>query len=291
MRHRIIAIALLLFVTSPALAGKRKVLVLPLGGNAPAETRTKLSASFQKMARVLDGEVQAGNTSLADTATALGCDPAKSACLENVRTTLGVDELVYGTADEDGGTIVVVAKRYEKGKEPRELTVTQPVSEPPSKIEAQLLPVFGNDPLPAPGEPAPPTVEETPTEPTAPVQEPPPVTEVPDGNKRDRNIAIGVTAGGGVVFLLGLALWQQAGDLQDDIDKAMPTDQDDIDDLKSKEDKASSRAWAGNICVVLGLGVAGYGAYRLWKWSKSSSVTVTPAATEGGAAVFVGGRW
>lgn len=284
MIQRIVALALsLALLASPALAGKRKVLVLPLDGNAPAETRAKLSASFQKMARVLDGEVQSGNTSLDDTATAIGCDPTEPACLENVRTTLGVDELVYGTADEDGGTIVVVAKRYQKGKEPRALTVRQPASEPPNKIEPQLLPVFSNDPPPPANNTTPPTT----TEPIVPV-----TPDAPEGrSKRGRNIAIGVTVGGGVLVLLGLALWQQASDLQSDIDKAMPADQADIDDLKATEDKASNRAWAGNAFVVVGLGVAGYGAYRLWKWSKNSSVTVTPTPTEGGAAVFVGGRW
>jgi hypothetical protein len=293
MIHRTVALALsLVLLASPAIAGKRKVLVLPLDGSAPAETRTKLSASFQKMARVLEGEVQAGNTSLGDTATAIGCDPTQPACLENVRTTLGVDELVYGTADENGTMIVVVAKRYQKGKDPRALTVTQPASEPPSKIEAQLLPVFGNDPLPQQTDP-PPVPPPGPTEPVTPVQQPE-TPESPEGAsaKRDRNIAIGITAGGGVLVLLGLALWQQAGGLQDDIDKAMPRDQGDIDDLKATEDKASSRAWAGNICFVVGLGVAGYGAYRLYKWSKSEpSITVTPTPTEGGAAVLVGGRW
>ena len=293
MIHRIVALALsLVLLASPAVAGKRKVLVLPLDGNAPAETRTKLSASFQKMARVLDGDVQPGNTSLNDTATAIGCDPAMAACLENVRTTLGVDELVYGTADEDGGKIVVVAKRYQKGKDVRELTVTQPASEQPSAIEPQLLPVFGSEPLPSnPTTPVENTTVTTPAEPVAPVQ--PETPETPEGasHKRERNIAIGVTAGGGVLVLLGLALWQQASGLQDDINNAMPRDQADIDALKATEDKATNRAWAGNVCVVLGAGVAGYGVYRLWRWSRKSSVTVTPTPTDGGAAVFVGGHW
>ena len=288
MIQRILVIVLLL--ATPAFAGKRKVLVLPLDGNAPADTRVKLSASFQKMARVLDGDVQAGNTSLGDTAAAIGCDPATPKCVENVRATLGVDELVYGTADEKDGTIVVVAKRYTKGKPPRELTVTQPSAEPPNKIEPQLLPVFGNDALPGSGTPDPNTNTNTNT--PDPNANPNPEPQQPEGpSKRGRNIWIGVTAGGGLLVVLGLALWQQAGDLQDDIDNANPADQRALDALEDTESKATKRAWTGNVFVVLGLGVAAYGGYRLWKWAPDKELTVTPTPIEGGAAVTLGGRW
>lgn len=303
IRH-IIALVVVLGVVTPVAAAPRKVLVLPLDGNAPVETRTKLSASFQKMARVLDGEVQPGNTSLVDTATAIGCDPAKPACVENVRATLGVDELVYGTADEADGTITVVAKRYRKGKPVRELTVTQPASEPPNKIEPQLLPVFGNEPLPGEGTTTttnPTTTTTTVPDPNAtttttttdPLQSPGPAPEG-GGSNRERNIWIGVTAGGGVVLALGVALWLQASSLQDDIDNASTSTTADFDQLRELEDKASSRGWAGNICVVAGLAVAGYGGYRLWKHFKTKNVTVTPTPVEGGAGVtftFVGDGW
>jgi hypothetical protein len=284
-----IALLLVLVTATPVVAAPRKVLVLPLDGTAPVETRKKLSASFARLARVLDGEVQAGNTSLGDTAVAIGCDPAKPACIENVRATLGVDELVYGNADEDEGTITVIAKRYRKGKPLRELTVSQPSTESPTKIEPQLLPVFGNDPMPAneppvQAEPAPPVpVVETPPQPQQ-VDAPAP------SSNRERNLWIGVTAGGGLLTALGLALWAQAGSLQDDIDNADAESNNDITELRALEDKASSRAWAGNIFVVAGLAVGGYGIYRLFTLPESS-VTLTPVATDGGAAVLVGARW
>lgn len=285
MIRRLVAVLLVLGLVSPVAAAPRKILVLPLDGTAPADTRTKLSASFQRMARVLDGEVQPGNTSLVDTATAIGCDPEQPACVENVRATLGVDELVYGTADERDGVITVVATRYRKGKPARRLTVTQAASEPPNAIEPQLLPVFGNDPLPTD-----PTTTTTTT-----TEEPVPAPQPEGGpSKRERNIWIGVTAGGGVLLALGLALWAQAKSLQDDIDSAPTNTAADFDRLADLEDRASSRAWTGNVFVVAGFAVAGYGGYRLWKYFKTRNVTVTPVPTEGGAAVtltIVGDGW
>lgn len=289
MTRRLVALLVITCMIAPAAAAPRKVLVLPLGGNAPAETRTKLSASFQKMARVLEGDVQPGNTSLTDTATALGCDPQAVACVESVRATLGVDELVYGTADEDGGQITVVAKRYRKNKPVREMAVTIAASDPPSKIEPALLPVFGEEPL-DPADPADPALPDPNGDAGTPLPDPnapqptEPGSEGGSGN-RERNIWIGVTAGGGLLFLVGIGLWANYRSLQSDIDDAEPRDADDIADLRALEDKASTRAWAGNLFVLAGLAVAGYGGYRLYRWSKTKNVTVTPAPVEGGAAV------
>lgn len=289
MNRRILALLLVCVTAMPVAAAPRKVLVLPLDGTAPEATRKKLSASFQRLARVIDGDVEPGNTSLGDTALAIGCDPAKPACVENVRATLGVDELVYGNADEDAGTITVVAKRYRKGKPLRELTVSQASTEPPAKIEPQLLPVFGNDPLPT-SAPA----EAPPVEPVPPVETPQPQpvdTPAPaPTSKRARNVWIGVTAGGGLLAVIGFALWAQASSLQNDIDEADTSSNNDIDALRDLEDKASNRAWTGNFFVLAGLAVSGYGIYRLVTLP-GSSVTITPAATDGGAAVFVGARW
>ena len=297
MIRRLVALLVVVCMIAPAAAAPRKVLVLPLDGTAPPETRKKLSASFQKMARVLDGSVEAGLTSLGDTATALGCDPKTPKCVENVRATLGVDELVYGTADETDGTITVVAKRYRKGKPVREMSVRIASSDPPTKIEPELLPVFGEEPLPNTTDPnnpvdpnnsnaGDPLVSDPNAKPVVPVE-----PEKPSGSNTERNIWIGVTSGGGLLLLVGLGLWASKSSIQDDIDKAPTNTTADFERLKDLEDKASSRGWAGNIFVVAGLAVAGYGGYRLWKYSRSKNVTVTPTPVEGGAAVFVGGRW
>ena len=91
MIRQVVALLLVVAIVTPAWAARRKVLVLPLDGDAPAATRTKLSASLQRMARVLDGEIQPGTATFLDTAMAIGCDSTKMACVEDFRATLGVD--------------------------------------------------------------------------------------------------------------------------------------------------------------------------------------------------------
>lgn len=282
---KLVALWLVLALVTPVAAAPRKVLVLPLDGDAPADLRKKLSASFARVARVLDGDVEAGNTSLVDTAMAIGCAPEQPACVESVRATLGVDELIYGVADETAGTVTVIARRYRKGKPLRELTVRHPASEPPNKIEPQLLPVFGNEPLTvAPVAPAPaPVIADAP--PSHAAEPPPPAA--PEAHGRNRWIA--VTAGGGLITVIGLALWAQASDLQGDIDDAQPNTNGDLDALRALEDKASSRAWAGNFFVLAGLALGGYGVYRLI--TLPANVAIEPAPTSGGGSVSVRVRW
>jgi len=299
VRALIVALVAVGLVAGPAVAAPRKVLVLPLDGTAPPATRTKLSASLQKMARVLDGEVQAGDATFVDTATAIGCDPTKPACVENVRATLGVDELVYGTADEHGGEITLVVTRYAKGKERREQTMQLATDEPASRVEVELLPVFSTEPMPdqAPDPVGPDTAGPTP-DPNAPNAgtvpgSGTPVDPGPKESRRERNIAIAITAGGGVVLALGFALWSQAGNLQDDIDSHPRNTLADFQALEDLESQASSRAWAGNAFVLAGLVVAGYGGWRLYQDHKSHQhITVTPTPVEGGGGVtLTWGGW
>lgn len=302
MIQRLLAVLVILgLVAGPAVAGPRQVLVLPLDGNAPKATRTKLSASLQRMARVLDGEVQAGEATFVDTATAIGCDPTKPACAENVRATLGVDELVYGTADVDDGEVTLVVTRYAKGKERREQTMRIGTNEPASKVEVELLPVFSSEPMPdqAPDSGPVPDGAPDPNATTGPDGAPPPpggdgapgpVDTGPTESRREHNIAIAITAGGGVLFALGLALWSQAGNLQDDIDGHPTNTLADFQALDELEGKASARAWAGNLFVLAGLAVAGYGGWRLYQDHEAhQTVTVTPTPVAGGAGVTL--RW
>ncbi|MBA3391502.1 MAG: hypothetical protein H0T89_02605 [Deltaproteobacteria bacterium] len=309
MIRKLVALAVvygMLVSSAIAVAAPRKVLVLPLDGNAAPATRTKLSASLQKMARVIDGQVQAGDATFIDTATAIGCDPTKPACVENVRATLGVDELVYGTADDDAGAITLVVKRYAKRKQPREMTARLRATDPPATVEAELLPMFGSQPLhddstdptdPAdPADPTGPLDPSDPANPTDPVTDPKdPGPPKPRVSRRERNIAIGITAGGGVLFILGLTLWSQKSGLQDDINNHPRDSIEDFRDLEELEDKASSRGWAGNIFVVVGLAVGAYGGWRLYRDHKAhQSVTITPTPIEGGAGVtltWIGAGW
>ncbi len=289
MTRSLVALLLIVGLTAgPALAGPRKVLVLPLDGTAEPATRTRLSASLQKMARVLDGEVIAGDATFNDTATAIGCDPTKPACVESVRATLAVDELVFGTADEDAGTVTLIVKRSMKGKPPREVTRSFAASTPPQKVEVELLPVFSSEPRPDGStdltDPAVDPVVPTGPEPVAPTP--------PGGSRRGRTVAIAITAGGGVLLVLGLSLWSSKAGLQDDIDSHPTNTRAEIEDLQELEDKASSRAWAGNLFVVAGLAVAAYGGWRIYRdhqEHKQQALTIAPVPVEGGAAVILRG--
>ncbi|HEU0031601.1 MAG TPA: hypothetical protein VFQ53_13270 [Kofleriaceae bacterium] len=307
MPSRIVT-ACVLVLSLPALAGPRKVLVLPLDGTADPGTRGKLTKSVQKLARVLDGQVKPGDTTFSDTAAVVGCDPATPSCSEDVRSMLQVDELVYGTATKDGDKVTVVVRRKIKGTSgPRELSVTMAAQDPAERVEPSLLPLFSGAAEPGTQSetvtPPTPTDTTTPT-PTGDTTTPTDttVTAAPDGqvtattdgdSKLKRNLSIAAIGGGGVVFLIGLSLWSSKSSLQDEIDNH-PTDTlADFQDLKDLESKASSRAWLGNLFVLGGLALAGYGGWTFYQDRKARRATVTPAPVEGGGAAvtitFVGG--
>jgi hypothetical protein len=275
-------------MTAQAAAGPRKVLVLPIDGNADPAIRAKLTASIQKLARVIDGQVQPGDATFADTAAAVGCDPATPACAETVRTTLGVDEVVYGTATAQGTQVTVVVKRKVKDRSPKEQSATF-AQTAPSKAEPALLPLFTgtveDDPETAvepdpvtPPQPEPEPVVDTPPPPPPPVRAP---------RSRKWALGIGSIVGGSALLLTGLALWSSASGTQDEIDRSPTNTLQELRALKQLEDQAASRALVGNLCVLAGLGLGVLGGYLLYQDRKERRVTITPAPIPGGAAVFV----
>ena len=141
-RTALAALTIITMMTTQVLAGPRSVQVLPIDGNADAATRKKITASVQKLARVIDGKLELGTTTFADTAAAVGCDPATPSCAESVRTTLDVDELVYGTATMQNGQVMVVVRRKAAGSAPREQMASMSAQDSPDRIEPTLLPLF-----------------------------------------------------------------------------------------------------------------------------------------------------
>src|SRR5262245_32444839 len=135
-----LAIFVVLTLTSSALAGPAKVLVLPLDGDAEPALRAKYSAAVQRLARTLNGKVTTGDVTFRDTATAIGCDPKQPKCAEDVRATLGVDELIYGTMTKDNGKVVLVVRRTAKGKHRREISTTVEASDDPARAEPEIRP-------------------------------------------------------------------------------------------------------------------------------------------------------
>jgi hypothetical protein len=276
----VVALLVTIAFATAATAAPRKVLVLPLDGTADAAITRQLTATVQKLARVIDGQVKPGDSTFTDAAAAVGCDPKTPACVETVRTTLGVDELVYGTASQDAGTITVVVRRKAKDQPPRELVVTLAATDSPDRIEATVLPLFtGSAPAPEVVAPAPQLPAPEPARPEvapAPARSP----------SRARVLGIASVAGGGAMLLVGFALWQSKAGLQDDIDGHPTATRDDFRDLQRLEDQAQSRALFGNLMVASGLALGGLGAWLLWR-DHQARVRIAPVPLEGGAGVTV----
>jgi hypothetical protein len=298
LRAAIAVVALGLAMATTTAAAPRKVLVLPVDGNADAATRGKLTTQIARLARGLDGEVGTAEATFADTALAVGCDPRAPRCSDEVIATLGVDELVWGTATRDGAQTRLVVKRAGKGGPPREVSTTVAAGEPSERIDARIAPVFAaaavSPPRPSGPEAAiarPPS----PPEPTAPpfAGEVAPARVEPSGpftpstpagpvDRRDRNAGIGLVVGGAVSLALGVALWASYSSLQSQIDDHPTDNRGDFDDLTALEDRAATYAIAGDIAVAVGLAAGGLGAYYLIR-HRRHRVAVAPVAFAHGA--------
>ena len=273
----IVACAVLVAVAMTSVAGGRKVLVLPVDGDADAATRSKLDASVQKLAHSIDGEVKTGSTTFADAALSVGCDPQMPSCADTVIGMLAVDELVWGTANTTDGTTTLTVRRATKGTPPKDQLVTIAATDPPEKAEEALKPLFGGVTAGSGSEIG--SGSATPVEPSKPWS-------------FDKKIGVGFAAGGGAALIIGFALWANESSIQSQINSAPTNTLTDIKNLKALEDKASGYATWGDIMVVVGLAAGGVGAYYLWK-DHHAPVTVAPAPVDNGAgaALVVGGRW
>jgi hypothetical protein len=279
--------ALVLFVVGFALlasvaAGPRKVLVLPVDGNAPAAQRTSIDAEISSLAKAnMDGDVTAGDTTFADTATAVGCSAADAECAQTVIKTLSVDELVYGTATTENGTTTVTIHRVAKGEEPREQVMTLTETSTGEEANAGMQPLFSRTPVE-------PEVGSGSGSSELPVEQPTPKSFF---DSRERKLGVGLGAAGVTCLVIGFSLWSSAGHLQNQIDSHPTTTLAQLRDLHDLEDRAGSKALWGNVFVVLGVGLAGTGAYYLYTDHKNRNTVITPAPTDGGAQVVIGGSW
>ena len=89
MRFAIVIVSIALVLAATVTAGTRKVLVLPVDGNAPAAQRTGINDSIVSLAKSgVDGDVTAGDTTFNETAAAVGCTPDQPTCADTVMTTL-----------------------------------------------------------------------------------------------------------------------------------------------------------------------------------------------------------
>ncbi len=284
---RLLSLALVLQLAAPAAADPRKILVLPVEGTVDAPTRAKLTAQVVRLARALDGRITTGEATFADTALAGGCEPRAASCRDEVLATLAVDELVWATATKDGPQTRLVVRRQVQGAPPRELGTTISATDPAERVDTALTPLF-EPPLASP-----PTVIAPPHAP--PVALAPPATAplAATTTHRDRGTGLVILVSGGVALGLGLALWGSYASLQSSIDDHPTRTRDDFDDLRDLEDRASTRALAGDLLVIAGLVTAGIGAYYLVRQDRRRrGVSLAPAPIAHGAGLtltLVGG--
>lgn len=132
-----------------ALAAPHKVLVLPLDGNAEPALRGRVNSTLQRLARRLPGEVSIGDATYGETAAAVGCDPAAPTCADAILTTLGVDELIFGTVSPSGTQTTVVIRRVKAGSPAQTSRATLVGDEPPDQVDGAIGALIGITVTPA----------------------------------------------------------------------------------------------------------------------------------------------
>lgn len=320
MKHTLVIALVLSCIARVAVAGPHSVLVLRSEGTADTSSRTNVDTHVLRLAKNLDGKVEAGDITLTEAAAAVGCNPSEAACKDDVLSTFGVDEVVATTVTATPTGLNVTVRRIGKTGAPKAAQTTIPSGKSPdAKMNADIGPIFGlvapavvddkpppvadQKPAPQPAPPPPPPVTTTTAPPprvadsqtTAPT---PDVTAAPngavtpaptdDGRPRRRLQKIGMGVGGGFV-LLGILMWMSAADVQDQIDnKPPPMSPRDIQELRDLEQRGDEIAGAGNLFFLVGAGLGGVSAYYYWKAGKQANPTtarIAPTAFPGGAGI------
>jgi len=296
-----------------AAADAHHIMVLRAEGNADAATKTKVDTQVLKIAKNLDGQVEAGDISFADAAAATGCSPTEAACKDEVLATMGVDEVVVTTVNTVPGGVEVKVKRLAKGQAPRESATLIPASQPPdAKMNADVGPMFGLKAAPAPvpapepkKEPAPPPAETHTPPPVTTAQAPapagdtvtaspngqlvpPPEGEAPSGNHR---LQVAGLVTGGVLVGIGVIFWSSAQNQQDAIDMANPKSPKDFQNLTDMESTGDTYATLGNICFIGGVALAAVSGYFLWRDRHHSGAAqharIVPTVYPGGGGIAI----
>jgi len=310
---RAIALAVLC-AARVAAADAHHVLVMRSEGNADAAARAKIDTQILKLAKNLEGNVEAGDISFTDAAAATGCAPNEPACKDEVLGTLGVDEVVVTTVNTVPGGVEVHVKRLAKGNAPRETVSLVPASTPADqKLNADVGPMFGLVAAPKKEAAPPPPVKEAP----APAKEEPPppapvktaqadtVTAAPDGQvgqvgqgpqpppegeTGNRRMEITGLAVGGVLVGVGLIFWSSASSQQDAIDASMPKSPKDFQNLQDLESTGDTYATLGNIAFIGGVAVAAVSGYFLWRdrhHDRAQTARLAPAVFDHGAGLTI----
>ena len=314
-RAFVVALVYIVCVAQIATAAPHTVLVLRSEGTADVSTRTTMDSHVLRLAKNIEGKVDAGDITFTEAAAVVGCSASEPKCKDQVLDTLGVDEVIATTVTATPTGLNVTVRRIGKNGPPKAAQTTIPSGKSPdAKLNADIGPMFGVTAAPVVEPPPPPVVETKPVQPppppppvTNPVAPPPPVAQVdntpihtdvtaaPNGvvtpppedkpSRRWQKVCMGV--GGGLV-LLGIVMWAQASSVQGQIDdQPEPSSPADFQELRDLEKKGDDLAGGGNLFFLVGAGLAGVGAYYYWKAGRSSTQTarIAPAAFPNGAGV------
>src|SRR6476646_5612037 len=108
-------VSMLLVCTTVAYAGPRQVLVLRAEGSADTASRTNVDTHVLRLAKHLDGKIDAGDITLSDAAAAAGCNPSDAPCKDEILMTLAVDEIIATTVTSSNGQLNINVTRIQKG--------------------------------------------------------------------------------------------------------------------------------------------------------------------------------
>lgn len=318
-------IALVLASSTIASAAPQHVMVLRAEGTADASSRTTVETHVLRLAKHLDGKIEAGDITLADAAAAAGCNVAEASCKDEILVILGVDELVATTVTSSSGGLTVTVRRLQKGTAPRAAASTLPRgTAPDAKLDRDIGPLFGaglsTGPLVDAGSRTTPAasqqVRTEPSRPVGPVEEPFPGTtpgepsdpvattataqpignapvDAPAPNRKWQKIGIGVGSG---LVLLSFIMWTQASSKQEAIDSAPTNTPADFIRLRELERDADGLAGTGNLFFIAGVVLGGVSGYYYWKKGRAAraqTARVTPTVFPNGAGVvltFGGGQ-
>lgn len=243
-----LAAALMISLQIHVAAAQGTVSVAPIEGDAPAPVRDAVTAALLAYSNDHGDTASTAATSMSDAASALGCTLPDAACAESVRTTLGVDQIVWGTASGRGPTTIDLYRIDAQGQVTHQQTVVAAGTSSDAAVKPLLPALYGEPAIVTP----------------PPLVAPPPVLVEPARNSRKPLLIAGVV-GGGVFLLVGVSLWSHAGGLQDQIDSAPVRTAADIRALQDLENRADSSSTWGNIMFVSGLAVGGIATYYLVK--------------------------
>jgi hypothetical protein len=292
-----------------AQAGPRQILVLRAEGTADAASRTSVDTQVLRLAKHIDGKVDAGDITLTDAAAAAGCNASDAACRDEILMTFAVDEIVTSTVTVGtNGQLNVTVRRVTKGAAPKVAQSTLAGGKASEqKLDADIGPLFGlaattaptpaatekqppvTEPMPPPVEAAPAPGEAQPQPVAQPMAQPQPMPVMPEGAPRRKNEMIGMGIGGGMM-LLGVLFWAGASSKQGEIDDAPANTPADFVHLQQLEKDADGLAGGGNLFFVGGLVVTAVSGYLYWRKgrdARSRTAQVAPAVFPHGGGVVL----